>query len=246
MRIKIQVSTSKGAEAKRMTGTEFKVAREKHGWSQCEVANRLGVSQTYVTFLERNKRPFPSALARKAVTLLKMSPSALPLEPRASMDADRSTRELSALGYPGFAHVPPVRRRNPAEVLLAALGQKDLEARVAEALPWLLLQYGEMSEASKEWLVEQARLRGLTNRLGFTVTLAKQVAERKGEATSRVHQALVQLEQELFPSRLAEPDTFCLRHLTQRQREWIENARPDAAKRWNLLTTLRPGHLPYA
>jgi transcriptional regulator with XRE-family HTH domain len=31
-----------------MTGKEFKVARKKQGWSQCDVAVRLGVSQTYV------------------------------------------------------------------------------------------------------------------------------------------------------------------------------------------------------
>jgi len=174
-----------------------------------------------------------------------MSPSALPLSQRASTDTEL-TRQLSALGYPGYAHVPPVRRRNPAEVLLVALGKDNLDARVAEALPWLLLQYGAMSEACKRWLVEQARLRGLTNRLGFTVTLAKQVAERKGETTSDAYQALVQLEQELFRSRLVGPDTFCQSHLSQRQREWMETARPEAARQWNLLTNWKPEDLQYA
>jgi len=98
---------------------------------------------------------------------------------------------------------------------------------------------------TKNWLVDQARSRNLTNRVGFTVTLAKQVAEQKGKTSSEVHQTLVQLEQELLRSRLAEPDTFCLRHLTDRQREWLETARPDAAKQWNMLTTLQPGHLQY-
>jgi|SRR5208282_1993059 len=228
-----------------MTGTEFKDARKEKGLSQCHVAKSLGVSQTYVAFLESDKRPFTPELARKAVTLLKMSPSALPLESRSSTDADRLTRELSALGYPGYTHVRPVhRKRNPAEVLLTALGMKDLEARVAEALPWLLLRYGVTCE-TKNWLVDQARSRNLTNRVGFTVTLAKQVAEQKGKTSSEVHQTLVQLEQELLRSRLAEPDTFCLRHLTDRQREWLETARPDAAKQWNMLTTLQPGHLQY-
>jgi DNA-binding XRE family transcriptional regulator len=228
-----------------MTGKEFKLARRERGWTQCDVAMRLGVSQTYVALLEHDKRHFPPSLVRKAVTLLRMSPSALPLSLRASTDAEL-TRQLSALGYPGFAHVPPVHRRNPAEVLLVALGKDNLEARVAEALPWLLLQYGAMSEVCKEWMVEQARLRGLTNRLGFTVTLAKQVAERKGETTSAAYQALVQLEKELLRGRLAEPNTFCQDHLSQRQREWLENARPEAAKQWNLLTNWRPEHLQYA
>jgi transcriptional regulator with XRE-family HTH domain len=228
-----------------MTGEEFKLARKKRGWRQRDVAARLGVSQTYVALLERGKRHFPPRLVRKAVTLLGMSPSALPLSLRPSTDTEL-TRQLAGLGYPGFAHVRPARRRNPAEVLLLALGKDNLEARVAEALPWLLLQHGAMSEVCKKWMVEQARLRGLTNRLGFTVTLAKQVAERKGETTSDGYQALVQLEQELFRTRLAEPDTFCQGHLSQRQREWLADARPEAARQWNLLTNWQPEHLQYA
>ena len=228
-----------------MTGKEFMLARRQRGWTQCDVAARLGVSQTYVALLERDKRPFPPGLLRKAVTLFGMSPSALPLSLRA-LTVTELTRQLSALGYPGFAHVRPARRRNPAEVLLAALGKDNLEARVAEALPWVLLQYGAMSEVCKDWMVKQARLLGLTNRLGFTVTLAKQVTERKGETTSDAYRALAQLEQELFRTRLAEPDTFCQDNLSQRQREWLENARPEAARRWNLLTNWQPEHLQYA
>jgi len=174
-----------------------------------------------------------------------MSPSALSLSPHSSSNTEL-TRQLSALGYPGFAHVRPARRRNPAEVLLAALGKDNLEARVAEALPWLLLHYGAMGEECKKWMVEQARLRGLTNRLGFTVTLAKQVAERKGETTSDVYQALTQLEQDLFRTRLAAPDTFCQDHLSRLQRKWLDNARPEAARQWNLLTNWQPEHLQYA
>jgi hypothetical protein len=230
-----------------MTGKEFNAARKERGWKQSYVAERLGVSQCYVALLERGKRPFPSGLVRRTVTLFEMSPCALPVNPPTSMDADLLTRHLAGLGYPGYAHVQPVRwRRNPAEVLLVALGKDDLEARVAEALPWVLLQYGAMSKDCKNWLVEQARSRNLTNRLGFAVTLAKQVAERKCDTTSEVYQALVKLEQELLLSRLAEPDTFCQRHLSQRQREWMEAARPEAARQWNLLTNWKPEDLQYA
>ncbi len=228
-----------------MTGKEFKLARKHRGWTQCDVAARLGVSQTYVALLEHDKRHFPPGLVRKAVALLGMDPSALPLSLRVSTD-DELTRQLAALGYPGFAHVRPARRRNPAEVLLAALVKDDLEARVAEALPWLLLQYGAMSEVCRDWMVKQARLLVLTNRLGFTVTLAKQVAERKGETTSDVYRALTQLERDLLRTRLAEPDTFCQGHLSERQREWLETARPPAARQWNLLTNWQPEHLQYA
>ncbi len=229
-----------------MTGKEFKVARKKLGLSQCDVAARLGVSQPYVALMERGKRHFPPELVRKAVSLLKMSPSALPLDPRPNQGAEWLTRQLSALGYPGYAHVRRGRMRNPVELLLAALGEDNLEARIVEALPWLLLRYGAMDETCTRWLVEQARSRNLTNRLGFTVTLARQVAEQKGEATlNSVYQALVKLEEALLPNRLAEPDTFCQRHLSQRQREWMEAARPDAARQWNLLTHWKPEDLQY-
>ncbi len=228
-----------------MTGKEFKLARKARGWKQQDVAQRLGVSQTYVALLESGKRNFPPRLTGKAVTLLGMNPSALPLDTHVSADAEYLTRQLSALGYPGFAHVRPVRRKNPAEVLLAALGNDNLDARVVEGLPWLLLQYGVMGEACTGWMVEKARLHGLTNRLGFTVTLAKQVAERKGETTSDVYLALVRLEQELNRTRLAVPDTFCQDHLSQRQREWLLNARSEAAKHWNLLTNWQPEYLQY-
>ena len=239
-------ASNREKEARKIvTGKEFKLARKQRGWTQWDVAARLGVSQTYVALLERDKRHFPSRLVGKAVTLFGMSASALPLRLRASTDTDL-TRQLSALGYPGFAHVPPARRRNPAEVCVAALGKDNLESRIAEALPWLLLQDGAISEVCKEWMVKQARLLGLTNRLGFTVTLAKQVTERKGETTSDVYRALAQLEQELFRTRLAEPDTFFQDHLSQRQREWLENARPEAARRWNLLTNWQHEHLQYA
>jgi transcriptional regulator with XRE-family HTH domain len=228
-----------------MTGKEFKLARKKLGWSQCDVAARLGVSQTYVALLEHGKRHFSPRLARRAVSLLRMSPTALPLSLRSSKETEL-VRQLSALGYPGYAHVPPVRRRNPAEVLLVALGKENLDARVVEALPWLLLRYGTMSEVCKTWMVEQARLRGLTNRLGFTVTLAKEVAERNGQTASDSYRALAQLEQELFRSRLAEPDTFCQNDLSQGQREWMADARPEAARQWNLLTNWSPEDLQYA
>src|SRR5260370_35055889 len=171
-----------------MTGREFRHARRQRGWTQGNVAARLGISQTYMSLLEHDQRHFPPGLVRKAVTLLRMSPSALSLSPHSSSNTEL-TRQLSALGYPGFAHVRPARRRNPAEVLLAALGKDNLEARVAEALPWLLLQYGAMGEECEKRMVEEGRLRGLTNRLAFPVTRAEQAAKRECETNSRVYRA---------------------------------------------------------
>jgi transcriptional regulator with XRE-family HTH domain len=230
-----------------MTAFEFRAARKKRQWTQHEAAKRLGVSQAYVALLERGKRSFSSHLGRKAVRLLNMSPSALPLTKRPlSLCTEDFAQQLGALGYPGFSHMRAVRKRNPAEVLLNALVQDNLEARVTEALPWLMLQYWDMNEANKRWLMEQVRLRNLTNRLGFVVTLAKEVGARSGDTTSGRYQALVQWEHELRQSRLDREDTLCQSSLSQNEREWLKENRPQEAAEWHLLTNWRPEHLQYA
>ncbi len=46
---------------------------------------------------------------------------------------------LAAFKYPGYTHVKASELKNPVEVLVSALGADNLEARLIEALPWLLL-----------------------------------------------------------------------------------------------------------
>src|SRR5207249_10451410 len=110
--------------------------------------------------------------------------------------------ELGALGYPGFSYHRARRRHNPAEVLFSALNEPNLDARVAEGLLWLTLAYMDM-----DWLVRDAKLHDRQNRLGFTVSLARDVAEVKHDTRSA--QELQQRAQGLEGSRLAREDTFC-------------------------------------
>lgn len=184
-------------------------------------------------------------LARKAVRVLGLRPTALPVRENlpARVDPQKLAQQLSALGYPGFAYLRAAKKRNPSEVLLTALAQDNLEPRLVEALPWLLLHYSDMNRA---WLVEHARLQNLSNRLGFVVTLALGVATRMGETHSARYQALYGLEEQLRESRLAKEDTLCQASLSQREREWIKETRPEDAVYWNLLTDWRPEHLQYA
>lgn len=231
-----------------MTGQEFKMARRKLGWTQTDTASRLGVSQTYVALLERGKRKFPARLARKAVVALNLSPVSLPMKPARTphMKAEMLARQLATLGYPGFAHLHGLQKRNPAELLLTALAQDDLEARLAEALPWLLLNYSQMTEVCRDWLLQQARLRNLTNRLGFVVATAKQVLDNKGETTSERYRGLRQMEDDLYHSLLAQEDTLCQTSLSPNERAWLKDNRPEIARRWNLLTDWKPEFLQYA
>ena len=228
-----------------MTAQELRLARKQRRWTQMKTAARLGVSQPYLALLESGKREPGPRLTRRAVNVLKLRPTALPLgdKPMGKVDAQNLAQQFASLGYPGFAYLRAARKRNPAEVLLTALAQDDLEARLTEALPWLLLHHADMN---REWLVSQARLHNLSNRLGFMVTLAKEVASKKGDASPMRDEALNRLEAELSDSRLDKEDTLCQSSLSPREREWLRETRPADAKYWHLLTDWRAGHLQYA
>ena len=230
-----------------MKPQDLRAARQRRGWDQKEAAQRLGVSQPYFSMLERGERPLTPALARKAARVFRLPPTALPVSGLPSSPARNEMQELAedlaVLGYPGFAYLRGSRRKkNPAEVLLTALAQEDLEPRLAEALPWLLLRYPDVDTS---WLVENAKLRDLQNRLGFVVTLARQTAERfEGSATPRVG-CLVALEQLLEQSRLAREDTLCQKSLNEVERRWLRENRSEEARHWNLLTGWRSETLRY-
>ena len=228
-----------------MNRLELKPTRKQRGWTQAKTAAYLGVSQSYLALLEGGKRQPGPKLARKAVKMLKLRATALPLPERLSMrvDSQRLAQQLGSLGYLGFAYLRATKKRNPAEVLLTALAQENLESRLTEALPWLLLHYPDMD---REWLVRQARMHNLSNRLGFVVTLAKGALARPGETRSTRYQALVFLEAKLREGRLDREDTLCQASLSQGERVWLRQTRPQEAADWHLLTDWKPEHLQYA
>lgn len=227
-----------------MSGDALRSARKQQGWTQSEAGARLGVSQAYVALLENNARRVPAKLARKAVRVFRLAPVLLPLTGKkpSEVTPDELTRDLGRLGYPGFAYVRGGWRKNPAEVLLAALAQPVLESRVAEALPWLLLHYPTLNT---RWLGNQARLLNLTNRLGFVVDLALRVAERKGERNSERYRALTNLANTLRLSRLEAEDTFAQSSLSDTECNWLRANRGSEADFWHLLTDWRPELLQY-
>ena len=234
-----------------MTGMELKSARRRKGWNQQRAAARLGVSQPYLSLLEKGERPMPEGLARKATTVYGLSPVALPL--RASQptlqaaNEDELATDLATLGYPGMSHLKSVRRRkawrkkNPAEVLASAMQVGDLDSRLTEALPWVLLEFPELDW---QWLVSTAKLSDLQNRLGFLTSVARRLAEKRGDNDKA--KLLAQRESLLKRSRLAREDTLCHESLTKAERNWLRDRRPDEAKHWGLLTDLSPEHLSYA
>lgn len=228
-----------------MTTLDLQQGRQRKKLSQTKAARRLGVSQPYLAMLERGRRRLTPKLVRKAMRVYGLSPAVLPhslLPPQPQADADALVRDLGLLGYPGFAYSRPRRMKpkNPGDVLLTALAQPELEARLVEALPWLLLKFTDMD---RHWLVQEAKMRDLQNRLGFVTSLARRLAEKANN--SEKTQALRTLEEELDRSRLDREDTF-KSSVPEPERRWLEQRRTPEAKHWKVLTDWTADTLRYA
>lgn len=228
-----------------MNGATLKEARLGKKWTQQQAARALGVTQAYWSMLEKGRRSVPRAFVRKALKTLSFPTTALPLPAERELELARTKRhefsgELGALGYPGFAYLGTKARVNPALLLFDALNEPNLDARVAEGLPWLVLTYVDMDW---DWLVRTAKLHDRQNRLGFAVSVAREVAGRK-----HYHSRTKELGQYLEPlerARLAREDTFCHDAMTQAEKTWLREHRSPTAEHWNLLTDLSGERLAY-
>lgn len=207
--------------------------RERVGISQMALAKALGVTQAYVSQLEAGLRPVTRRLAARLAAL----PEARQLPPTVfpvtlfgldAADADVAA-DLAALGYPGVdpreGHAP----KNPAAVILSIIRRRQVAPAVMAAIPWVLLHFPDLDTG---WLVAQARLNNLQNRLGFLTDLALAVARDHAHL-----EKLNAMRADLEASRLAKEDTLA-RELTPAEREFFREHRTDLARHWNLLTGL--------
>ena len=218
----------------------LKDARNRKGWTQAEAAVRLGVSQGYLSLLERGLRGASPGLVETARRLFGPDVS-LSLQDHSLVPADDLAKRLAGLGYEPLAYLAGRAKQPPQEVLLAALSHPDLEARLVEALPWVAFAFPQLDW---DWLVDSVKRRDLQNRLGYVTTLAREVAEQKGD--SQTVFSLREVEDRLQRSILAREDTLCRDSMTAAERNWLLEKRPDQAKRWRVLSDLRSEHLPYA
>src|SRR3989442_10904396 len=166
-----------------MNFTNRKAGRRAKGLSQVEAAGRLKASQSYLAMLEGGVRRLTPELARRAMRVYDLAPTALPpseLNVASNQTASETLAgDLAALGYPGLAYLRPRKwkPKNPGEVLLSALAREDLESRLVEALPWLVLKFWPLD---RDWLVREAKLSDLPNCLGFVVALGGRLSGRAG------------------------------------------------------------------
>jgi transcriptional regulator with XRE-family HTH domain len=228
-----------------MNHQQFKSGRVGAQLTQVQAAERLGLSQSYLSQLEKGQRPVTPEIARLATKVYRLSPAALPLPdapPDAEeADASRLARQLSGLGYPGFAHLR-AERINPAILVLRSLVHDDLEVRLTEALPWVLATYPDVDWP---WLTDQVKLRDVQNRLGFLVGLAQELAASREKFRSAL-ESLQQVETKLEHARLVREDTLCRESMPPAERRWLASNRSPLARHWNLLTGLTVEQLPYA
>src|SRR6516164_8126041 len=214
-----------------MTGERLKAGRFHAGLTQVQAARSLGVSQPYLSQLERGERPVSAELAGAAATLYRLPAPALPMPESTPVadgaDPERLARQLAGLGYPGFAHLRSIKA-NPAAVVLESLLQRELEVRLVEALPWVLLAYRDMDWS---WLVRQAKLRDAQNRLGFLVGLAKSLATTQAQFQDAL-EPLSSVEEQLERARLVREDTLCRDFMPVAERRWLEAHRSPLARHW--------------
>jgi len=230
-----------------VNGGSLREGRRRAGWTQGRLAARLGVTQAYLSLMECGRRRVPERVARAAARLLGLPATAVPMSDAADVRARVTDRwvaqALARLGYPGLAYLGKSgAKKHPAELLLRALALDELEPRLVEALPWVLLRFdGFDTEAMTVW----AKTWDLQNRLGFTVSLARQVAEHSPSYRGRLDK-LRRFEEQLERSRLAREDTYGRREPSERMRDWLRANRTREARHWKLLTDLKLEHLPYA
>lgn len=228
-----------------MTSDQLRLGRVKAGLTQAKASARLGLSQPYLSLLEGGRRRVTENVSRAAAKLFQLPPTALPVPlapPPGGTEGDMLARQLAALGYPGYSHLRPSRGVNPALVVLGALSQDNLDARVTEALPWVLLQFPELDW---DWLVSHAKLRNLQNRLGFLVAVARELVEGRPDRSAAAA-CLAKVEGELDRARLAAETTLGRDAMPSAERAWLRANRPQHARDWNVLASLTPEQLSYA
>jgi transcriptional regulator with XRE-family HTH domain len=226
-----------------MTGEALKAARKESKLTQQEVAAKLGLTQAYLSMIESGRRLVTEELAVKAVSLFRLPPTALPLkvDPPHKLDERGFKAELAALGFPGFAKFRRGKpKSNPARLLLLALCQDDLDKRVVEALPWLLVKYPDLDW---QWVLMNAKVDDCQNRFGFVVDVAEDIAKMQRDPVQR--ERLSEMKALIERSRLAREDTLCADSMKKAKRRSIRRTRPAKARHWNLLTDMEAKNLGY-
>lgn len=227
-----------------MNGEQLLQERIYRKWEQQDAAIKLKVSQPYLSLIEAGRRPVTPKLARRAIQIFKLPPTALPLESQSKSYQTKPDRllatQIAGLGYPKFSHLKKTRKVNPASVLISALKTIDLDSRTVEALPWLIFNFSDMDWSQ---VIETAKLCDAQNRLGFLLSLVYKLSVKIKDKNKKAlfKGLLLALEK----SRLARNDSFRRESLTETEKAWLKKNRPKNARHWRVLSNLSHDHLIY-
>ena len=230
-----------------MTGEALKAGREEANLTQQEAASMLGLTQAYLSMLERGHRPVTMELAAQAIKVFHLPPTALPLEADLHSALDESAFKAASARRTGITLASPTCAESPhyipARLLFLALrpGLRILTEEVVEAPPGspICIRGNGLGVAHPQCHAFNDR----QNRLGFVVDLAEEYAEKTGDESRK--KSLDQKKAALERSRLAREDTLSNESMTQAERKWLRQNRPSKARHWNLLTDLDVRHLAY-
>lgn len=239
-----------------MNGQELLNARINKNWEQIETAEKLQVSQPYLSLLEAGKRPVTEKLVRRAVRVFGLPPTVLPFDENhfavktitrtKTKNADFLDLQLAALGYPKFSHLKKNKRLekvNPAAVLISAFQKNDLESRTLEALPWLIFNFARMNW---ETIVREAKISDAQNRLGFLISLANEkIKSLNPDSSDPKEQIFKELLSDLERSRLYKEDSYKRTRLTKTEKEWLKKNRSKHARFWRVLTDMTIDYLTF-
>ena len=144
---------------------------------------------------------------------------------RGSESGSRSLAQLAS-GASTKERVKTRSRVRPDALLLDVLSRADTDARVAEALPWLVRSCRD--QMNYAWLVRQAKLSNLQNRRGFVLQVSMTESPELQKALN-----------ELGEARLLQEVTLWWASMQRRRARWMRTHRSQMAKQWNILTMLR-------
>ena len=207
-----------------MTGNRMQQFRQNSGWNQARLAARLGVAQAYVSMMEREDVRCRIAWRGGAICFS--------CRPRFCRCPDKGAgqtgrrgldcRESRPVGISWFQVFVQARTKTAScRASSPGIGPPAARTEASEALAWLLLQFEDLDAA---WLVGEAESPDLQNRLGFTVSLARNVAHHSPEFGHR-SRSLKALEEKLKPSRLANEGTFGGGEMSQGMPAWVRKNR---------------------
>ena len=223
-----------------MNGQQLLNARLNRNWEQLEAAEKLKVSQPYLSLLEAGKRPITERLARRAVQVFNLPPTVLPFNEKSRIEKVKDSNfldsQFAALGYPKFSHLKKsrsIKKINPALVLITALQKDDLDSRTLEALPWSIYNFAEMDWSK---IIRETKLADAQNRLGFLISPAYEKSKQTNDEYKK--QIFKELLSKLEKSRLYEEDSFRRETLTKTEKAWLKKTDQGKRRFWRVLTNL--------